>query len=357
MATGTRWKVNANAKTTTKARIRSVADTSGGSSTVLYETTNGASLYLISETVGADNYYWYYCSNNDLSSKPKGYIRCDLISGTKESGGSTGGGTGGSGTGVNTASWADVVAGRAVYKKESSGSAVCAGVKTLQQYLKKIGYGANNVGTIVEDGNFGAITENAVKAFQKEMGYSTSGQDGVVGSQTAGALVAAQTDSRFTNSNYFPLNATLHTYTNYPYTQASLCARIICAEHGYTRNSGDTDARHGVAKVLRNRVVNGGVTLYDNTKTRDWKNVIFGKNGQYTTANSALAYRVARGTSAFTEAIALANTITAGNTPTGAPKVTNQIFQKGSSQDSATYQAKSSYCRYPTTGSGYTFFY
>lgn len=356
MATGTRWQTGTTAKTTTNARIRSVADSSASSSTVLYQANTGTVLYLISEVVGTDNYYWYWCKHNTDTSKPQGYVRCDLISGTKASGG-TGGSTGGSGTGVNTASWADVVAGRAVYKKESSGSAVCAGVKTLQQYLKKIGYGANNVGAIVEDGNFGTITENAVKAFQKEMGYSTSGQDGVVGSQTASALVAAQTDSRFTNSNYFPLNATLHTYTNYPYTQASLCARIICAEHGYTRNSGDTDARHGVAKVLRNRVVNGGVTLYDNTKTRDWKNVIFGKGGQYTTANSALAYRVARGTSAFTEAIALANTITAGNAPTGAPKVTNQLFQKGSSQDSATFQAKSSYCRYPTTGSSYTFFY
>lgn len=355
MATGTRWQTGTTAKTTTNARIRSVADSSASSSTVLYQANTGTVLYLISEVVGTDNYYWYWCKHNTDTSKPQGYVRCDLISGTKASGG-TGGSTGGSGTGVNTASWADVVAGRAVYKKESSGSAVCAGVKTLQQYLKKIGYGANNVGAIVEDGNFGTITENAVKAFQKEMGYSTSGQDGVVGSQTASALVAAQTDSRFTNSNYFPINASLLTYSNYPYTEQSLVARIICAEHGYV-GTGHSDGRAGVAKVLKNRKDKGGVTLYDNSKTRDYKNVIFGKGGQYTTATSPLAYRVARGTTAFTEAVTLATQICNGTTPSGAPLVVNQLFQKGKGAWDSSYTSKAGYCRYPASGSNYSFFY
>ena len=261
-------------------------------------------------------------------------------------------GGGGGGTGVNTATWAQVKAGNAVYKKESTSTAVCDGVKTLQQYLKNIGYGSNNCGNIVVDGNFGSVTETAVKYFQTECELTS---DGIVGSATATKLEQVQTNSYFTNSNYYPLNSSLFTYNSYPYNEISLVARIICAEHGYV-GTGHADGRVGVAKVLKNRKDKGGVTLYDKNKTRDFKNVIFGA-GQYTTATSAMAYRVKRGSSAFSEAVTYATMVCGGSTPAGASLVTNQLFQKGYTADSATYQAKLGYCRYPATGSKYSFFY
>lgn len=260
--------------------------------------------------------------------------------------------TGGGGTGVNTATWEQVKAGNGVYKKESSSTAVCDGVKTLQQYLKNIGYGSNNCGNIVVDGNFGSVTETAVKYFQTECELSS---DGIVGPDTATKLEQVQTNSYFTNSNYYPLNLSLFTYNNYPYNEISLVARIICAEHGYV-GTGHSDGRVGVAKVLKNRKDKGGVKLYDNSKPRDFKNVIFGEN-QYTTAKSAMAYRVKRGSKAFAEAVTYATAICNGNTPSGASLVTNQLFQKGYSADNATYQAKPGYCRYPASGSQYSFFY
>lgn len=219
-------------------------------------------------------------------------------------------GSASSGTGINTATWAQVLAGNGVYKKESSSSTVCEGVRTLQQYLKNIGYGSNNVGNIAADGNFGSITETAVKYFQAECGLQA---DGIVGSATANRLVEVQNSRFFTDTNYYPLKSNLFTYDNYPYDEVSLVARIICAEHGYTESE-HSDGRAGVAKVLKNRKDNGGVTLYNSSKPRDYRNVIFGK-GQYTTATSEMAYRVARGTSAFEEAVSYASMVCAGNEP------------------------------------------
>lgn len=278
-----------------------------------------------------------------------GYMMAKFVEGSDVYNGSTGSG---GGTGVNTATWEQVKNGNGVYKKESSGTAVCDGVKTLQQYLKNIGYGRNNCGNIVVDGNFGSVTETAVKYFQTECELTS---DGIVGSATATKLEQAQNDSYFTNSNYYPLNLSLFTYDSYPYNEISLVARIICAEHGYV-GTGHSDGRVGVAKVLKNRKDKGGVKLYDNSKPRDFKNVIFGEN-QYTTAKSAMAYRVKRGSKAFSEAVTYATAICNGNTPSGASLVTNQLFQKGYSADNATYQAKPGYCRYPASGSQYSFFY
>lgn len=218
--------------------------------------------------------------------------------------------------------------------------------------MKNIGYGSNNCGNIAVDGNFGSITEKAVKYFQAECELTI---DGIVGSATATKLEQVQTNSYFTNSNYYPLNSSIFTYNKYPYNEESLVARIICAEHSYV-GTGHSDGRVGVAKVLKNRKDKGGVTLYDKNKRRDFKNVIFGA-GQYTTATSPMAYRVKRGSSAFSESVIYATMICEGRTPAGASLVTNQLFQKGYSQDNATYQANPSYCRYPTSGSKYSFFY
>lgn len=291
------------------------------------------------------SYYWYRIGTNQ-------WVRGDFLA--PATAGSTSGNSG-SGTGVNTATWSQVLAGNGVYKKESSSSAVCEGVKTLQTYLKAIGYGANNVGNIVVDGNFGSITETAVKYFQTECDLD---DDGIVGPATATRLVQAQNDTIFKNENYFPLKSSLFKYNTYPYSESSLVARIICAEHGY-EGTGHWEARVGVAKVLKNRKDLGGVTLYDNSKTRDYKNIIFGAN-QYTTATSDdadLAYRVRRGSNAFQESVSYANTICAGNTPFGAADVTNQLFQKGYTKDSSTFQSMPGYCKYPKNTSKYTFFY
>lgn len=284
-----------------------------------------------------------------------GYVMAKHVMNTSYYNGSTGGDTGGDtggGTGVNTLSWSDILAGKGSYRRESDGSAVCEGVKTLQRLLKAIGYGEQNVGNIVVDGNFGSITAEAVKRFQTECGLTA---DSTVGKNTANKLVAVQTSSFFTDVNYYPLRSGLFNYNSYPYNEVSLVARIICAEHGY-EGSGHSDGRAGVAKVLKNRKDRGGVTLYNSSKPRDYKNIIFGEN-QYTTATSPMAYYVARGSVAFEEAVSLARTICAGNTPSGAPKVTNQLYQKGSDAYSAEYQAKPDYCRYPETGTKYSFFY
>ena len=79
--------------------------------------------------------------------------------------------------------------------------------------LKAIGYGAQNVGNIVVDGNFGSITESAVKHFQKECGLTA---DGVVGKSTANKLVTVQNNTWFTRSEYYPLKKELMTYSAYP---------------------------------------------------------------------------------------------------------------------------------------------
>lgn len=127
------------------------------------------------------SFYWYKINTNQ-------WVRGDYLTPGTSSGGNSGESTGG-GSGGNTATWEQVLAGSAVYKKESSSSAVCEGVKTLQNLLKAIGYGAQNVGNIVVDGNFGSITESAVKHFQKECGLTA---DGVVGKNTANKLVTVQ---------------------------------------------------------------------------------------------------------------------------------------------------------------------
>lgn len=68
-------------------------------------------------------------------------------------------------------------------------------VKTLQEYLNK--NGAN----LVVDGNFGSLTQSAVKDYQKKNGLSV---DGIVGDQTWGALLGNNASG---NSGYTPTAA------------------------------------------------------------------------------------------------------------------------------------------------------
>ena len=289
--------------------------------------------------------YW----NNDPSKV--GYVMSDFINRDEDLEGNTGGGDNGNSTG---SSWQDVLNGSVLLKRTSTNNVNA--VKQLQQYLAAIGYGYQNVGAMTIDGVFGSITENAVKYFQTECELQS---DGIVGQITANKLAEVQSNPVFKNANYFPLNGGTFNYFDYPYNEESLVARIICAEHGYVNGVGHDDARAGVAKVLKNRKDMGGVSLFNSNAPRDFKNIIFGPN-QYTTANgdsAAMSFRVKRGSQAFTEAVQYAQMICSGITPSAAPLVTNQLFQKGYGADRAEYQNKASYCRYPASGNYYTFFY
>lgn len=73
----------------------------------------------------------------------------------------------------------------ATLKRGSQGAAV----KSLQNQLITCGFKISNDGK--PDGDFGGLTETAVKNFQKDMGFTGDDIDGIVGKQTQNALDAA----------------------------------------------------------------------------------------------------------------------------------------------------------------------
>ena len=73
----------------------------------------------------------------------------------------------------------------ATLKRGSQGAAV----KSLQNQLITCGFKISNDGK--PDGDFGGLTETAVKNFQKDMGFTGDDIDGIVGKQTRAALDAA----------------------------------------------------------------------------------------------------------------------------------------------------------------------
>lgn len=301
------------------------------------------------------SYYWYRIGTNQ-------WVRGDFLAPATSgsTGGNSGSGTGG-GTGVNTATWAQVLAGNGVYKKESSSSAVCEGVKTLQTYLKAIGYGANNVGNIVVDGNFGSITESAVILFQKECGLD---DDGIVGKNTATKLVAVQNDTWFTRPEYYPLKKDLMEYSTYPAMSSnearerSIVVRAISSEHGYASytSTGHQNARIGVAKVMLNRTRSNNVNLA-NSNDHSFRSVYLCDD--YTSKKHDGALYLPRGyTTTMQQMHSVAATVVAGNWPSGADKVTqDHLFQKGAGAYDEKYESRPGYCRYPETGNQFSFFY
>ena len=277
------------------------------------------------------NFYWYKINTNQ-------WVRGDYLTPGTSSCGNSGESTGG-GSGGNTATWEQVLAGSAVYKKESSSSAVCEGVKTLQRYLIAIGWGRAAVlgatSDMTVDGNFGAQTEKAVKNFQYECGLT---QDGIVGSQTAIKLDNARSNVNFTTKKFYPLAASEWNYNALPswVDDISLCARMICAEHsrnGYP--SGDEDARAGIAKVFRNRK-NSSQNFNEVNGLKTYKAIIFGTN-QYNPATGAassrkMAYFVWRGAGngvPWQQAISYATQLVNGQAITRAANVTNQVYFNG----------------------------
>jgi len=118
-------------------------------------------------------------------------------------------------------------------------------VKELQTKLNALGY---NCGTV--DGNFGAKTMAAVKAFQKANNLTV---DGIVGSQTLGAINGGSTVASTTVSN-----ATSHATVRYGSTGADVAAlQTILNSNGY--NCGKVDGDFGV-KTL------GAVKKYQKAK-------------------------------------------------------------------------------------------
>lgn len=284
--------------------------------------------------IKAYNSTWYETYWDDDPSKV-GYVMKEFI--TNESWGNSAGG----GTGVNTASWNEVLSGTAVYKKESSGSAVCEGVKTLQRYLIAIGWGrAEVLGTsddLTVDGNFGSKTETAVKNFQYECELD---EDGVVGTLTATRLEAYHNDPNFTTLKYYPLSDDEWNYDELPdwVDDTALCARLICAEHSRnnSQDEGHDDARAGIAKVLRNRK-NSPLSFNEVGGKKTYRAIIFAPN-QFNPATSSdqnsrkQAYFVRRGTSnsqPWQQAIQFATQLVNDQTILKAPLVTNQLYFNG----------------------------
>lgn len=69
-----------------------------------------------------------------------------------------------------------------VLKKGCGGAAV----KHLQMLMKELGYYGGKI-----DGDFGALTDEAVRAYQKAVGFTGDDVDGIIGAMTWGKLWAA----------------------------------------------------------------------------------------------------------------------------------------------------------------------
>lgn len=316
-----------------------IRKTPSTSAAVLFTAAKNSTLRLLDiDSVNG----WFRVS----SSEGTGWASSDYLIIVTEPDGSTGGGTGGDsgsggGTGVNTATWEQVLANNGVYRKESSSSAVCEGVKTLQRYLIAIGWGrAAVLGTssdLTVDGNFGSKTETAVKNFQYECELT---QDGVVGVQTATKLNAYHDDPNFTTQKYHPLSDSEWSYNGLPswVDEQSVCARLICAEH--SRNDSDysvahEDARAGIAKVLRNRK-NSSAYFNEVDGKEKYSSIIFG-SGQFSPATGSSSSRkmarfARRGTSnsvPWQQAILYASKLVNNQTITRASNVTNHLYFNG----------------------------
>lgn len=235
------------------------------------------------------------------------------------------------------------------------------GVRHLQQLLINIGYCVKNVGALSADGVFGATTVSAVRRFQTEC--ESLSTDGIVGANTAQMLENVQWDEVFRSPDYFPLNASYLTYNTYPNNgdaygrECSILVRAIAAEHGYAANTGQGhyDARCGVAKVMRNRKSNPSIRRA-NASDYSYRSLYFGPD--YSASSSEMSGYLPRGYPAYFDMVVMSDTIMLGREPSGAPLVTDRhLFQKGASAYNSSYASRPGFCRYPTSGNQYSFFY
>lgn len=233
------------------------------------------------------------------------------------------------------------------------------GVMHLQRLLSQIGYGPNNVGVISIDGILGAITTNAIRSFQKECQNLTA--DGVVGMATARMLENVQHDELFHAVEYAPLRAELMTYDTYPNygndyaTQLSILCRCAFGEHGHLSQQtlGHHFARVGVAKVLHNRKYAKNIGRY-NPNDYSWKSSYF-ITSEYSSQTNEFALTLPRGYGCFFDLLLAGENLWYDFWPSAAPLVTRQhLFQAGPSKNDPS---KPGYCRYPETGSQYSWFH
>ena len=287
-----------------------------------------------------NSYYWYRIGTNQ-------WIRGDFLAP---------GDSGGSGS----SGWQAVKNGSLLLS--NGGSNDSGAVMQLQTYLAAIGYGARNVGTMSIDGDFGDITELGVRRFQRECGLSI---DGIVGSITANKLESVQNSTWFTKAEYYPLKSSYMSYMNFPdmgstgATERSIVVRAISGEHGYasSTSSGHQNARVGVAKVLLNRTNPSVQVNRASSSDYSFKSVYLCQD--YTSKTSIDACYLPRGYSdAMQQMHDAASTVVSGNWPALATLVgQNHIYQKGAAAWDSSYESRSGYCRYPSTGSSFSFFY
>ena len=317
----------------------------------LYSAQKGDEVRIVDkETNPTDEYYWYMIKNLTQSDMKNGWIRGDFLEGADAPNPDEG-----PEPDIESDVWEQVLRGEVMLKRGNDNDT--AAVKKLQQYLKNIGYGSRNVGTISVDGIFGSITEKAVRSFQNE--FVSLQKDGVVGRATAQSLQHAQTDIWFQVEDYYPLAPLYMAYDQYKWNEKSVIMRAISGEHGYPGNmsAGHTDARVGVAKVLMNRTDPQKHVNVAKPGDYSYKSVYLCQD--YSSKNDSPACVLPRGCpEAMAQFEELADNLLGGVWPSGAPLVSrNHIYQKSGSKYEPDKYAYSGFCRYPASGSPYSFYY
>lgn len=158
------------------------------------------------------------------------------------------------------------------------------GVEQLQEYLIEIGYTIENtLGFFLSD------TTKAVKQFQHDCGIR---EDGDAGQDTCTRLFAVHSSEYFKDYGW-PIDNSQWGLDNIlagKFNNVDLLARIILAESGYINQN----LEKGVAIVLRNRVVNPNVKLYQ-APSKDYPDAsIYARvvgNGHYSTAKNETVHK------------------------------------------------------------------
>lgn len=175
-----------------------------------------------------------------------------------------------------------VVDGKGGSFSQKGDTGVSEGVKTLQTYLKEIGYTISDA-----SGRFQSSTKKAVEGFQYELGIT---QDGIAGQGTCLRLNTVHS-SKYFNKYGKPLSTSQWGQSKIlagNFNDTDLLARIILAESGYE----NLDDEKGVAIVIKNRSVNSSSRYWETPEKYPKASIyarVIGKSSQYATANSSNA--------------------------------------------------------------------